>query len=445
MNDTDARRLLETLFHDTIAALQPSRAVHEALDGPQGAPSLHQAQRLHLVGLGKAATGMTKAALAWCDAHAVAVTGGIVITHAVADGLPPSIAACIGDHPVPGTRSLAAADRLAAYVDEQVHRGDTVLVLLSGGTSALIGAPRLGVSTDAYIEIARALLTSGLAIDDLNLLRRRLSRLGGGALGARLQERGASAQVLAMSDVIGDSLEAIGSGPCIRDRSTDVQVEAVVQRAHLDDATRTPLQQALHVVATQHGARRPADDIPHRIIGSSIVAQRHLSTQAALCGADMGHVQPAITGDAYAAGEAIAHEMLRHALALPARAHRAPLLVCCWGGEPTVALPTREVPPGGRMQALALAAARTLAAHPSAAAGITILAVGTDGRDGSTDAAGAIIDGTTWAAIIDAGRDPAADLAAHRSHDALHAAGALLPAFVSGINVNDLVIACVRH
>jgi len=97
------------------------------------------------------------------------------------------------------------------------------------------------------------------------------------------------------------------------------------------------------------------------------------------------------------------------------------------------------------MQALALAAARALHAAGGRARGITILAAGTDGRDGATDAAGAVIDGRTWQAVLDDGYDPAVLLAAHDSHSALRGAGALIPAFASGTNVNDVVIALVDH
>ena len=452
MHDIDPRQFLDTLFRDTIAALQPFRAVHAALDALDNrldgaaARSAAPTTRVHLIGTGKAAVSMTQAALEWCTNHDVQPAGGVVITHHMPVSLPPSIRLCIGDHPVPDAHSQAAARQLGEYIDSEVHACDSVLLLLSGGTSALLGAPRTGLDAQVYRELCAALLTSGLVIGDLNLLRRRLSRWSGGRLGAALQARGATVQVLAMSDVIGDSLAAIGSGPCVPDRSTDAEIEAVVQRATLDTTDRTVLRQALRDVA-RDATPAAGRYIPHRVVSSSIVAQMDVHVQAALRGAFVSGMQPLLRGEAEVEGEAIAHALMRLAVTAPApeSERAAPRHICCWGGEPTVALPMRDVPPGGRMQALALAIARTLAAFPTAAAGITVLAAGSDGRDGTTDAAGAIVDRDTWAAIVRAGRDPAADLAAHRSHDALRAAGVLLPAFVSGINVNDLVIGCVTR
>ena len=448
VHDIAPRQFLDSLFRDTIAALQPFRAVHEALDALDhrldggAARSAAPTTRVHLIGTGKAAVSMTQAALEWCTTHDVQPAGGVVIAHDLSVSLPPSIRLCIGDHPMPDAHSQAAASQLGEYIDREVHASDSVLVLLSGGTSALLGAPRTGLDAQVYRELCAALLTSGLVIGDLNRLRRRLSRWSGGRLGAALQARGATVQVLAMSDVIGDSLAAIGSGPCVPDRSTDAEIEAVVQRATLDIAERTLLRQALRDVA-RDATPAVGRYIPHRVVSSSIVAQMDVQVQAASRGAFVSGMQHLLRGEAQVEGEAIAHALLRLAVTAPASTDAAPRHICCWGGEPTVALPMRDVPPGGRMQALALSIARTLAAFPTAAAGITVLAAGSDGRDGTTDAAGAIVDRDTWAAIVRAGRDPAADLAAHRSHDALRAAGVLLPAFVSGINVNDLVIGCV--
>jgi hydroxypyruvate reductase len=116
-----------------------------------------------------------------------------------------------------------------------------------------------------------------------------------------------------------------------------------------------------------------------------------------------------------------------------------------WGGETTVRLGAGEPAPGGRCQELALAAADALQAEGDRGIGLTLLAAGTDGRDGNTDAAGAVVDATTWAAIVSDGRDPADDLAGHRSHDALDAAGALLRTGLSGTNVGDVVVGVVER
>jgi hydroxypyruvate reductase len=116
-----------------------------------------------------------------------------------------------------------------------------------------------------------------------------------------------------------------------------------------------------------------------------------------------------------------------------------------WGGETTVRLGAGQSTPGGRCQELALAAADALRAEGDRGVGLTLIAAGTDGRDGNTDAAGAVVDATTWDAIVSAQRDPADDLAEHRSYDALDAVDALIRTGLSGTNVGDIVVGIVER
>jgi glycerate 2-kinase len=143
-----------------------------------------------------------------------------------------------------------------------------------------------------------------------------------------------------------------------------------------------------------------------------------------------------LAGDAAEAGEAIA----RHMLDVRGDTHAKRCVI--WGGETTVTLGSSgtHAGGGGRCQELALAASRVLHDAGASAAGISILAAGTDGRDGATEAAGAIIDAATWNAVVAAGRDPAQALSSHESNSALHAASALIPRRETGTNVNDVVI-----
>ena len=438
--DNAPRQFLEQLYSGTIAALQPDAVVGRALDAIAANESL--GGRLHLIAIGKAATAMTLASEAWCDARGVDIAGGLSVAHANAGPFRSGISALVGDHPAPGDRSHAAAAQLGHYLDAQIHVGDRVLVLLSGGASALMGAPRSGIDTADFVACVNALLGAGLTIDGMNAVRRRLSRWGGGRLGDALLRRGARVDVLVISDVIGDSLAAIGSGPCVPDRGDAAQLDTVLMRAHLSTDMRDRLRANL-AVSFAADARTSAGNfaaIPHHILSSNSHALNillHLSHNAgavALAGTD------SLCGDAHACGSMVARALL----SLRATSGRGtqPTIVC-WGGEPTVTLPEHDAPRGGRMQALALSAARALHGAGAAAGGITVLATGTDGRDGTTDAAGAVVDGTTWQAIATAGRDPARDLAEFRSHDALRHVDALLSAFVSGTNVNDVVIGMI--
>ena len=402
---TDSAQLLEHLYRDTITALHPGRAVRDALDRTFTLDTT-LGGALHIIALGKAAAPMASAALEWCVAQHFSVKGGVCVTHdEPANGLAP-LHVCIGDHPTPSTRSAAAAAALGGYIASHVDQGDRVLVLLSGGTSSLIGAPLDGSDHAEYLATTRALVASGLDINQINAQRRQLSRWGGGRLGAALQARGATVTVLLISDVIGDDLASIGSGPCIPERGDTAQ----------------PITH--HVIADNHVAR---DTVVR------LARERGMIAQA---------IDEPLLGDVDCCAERIALVLLTHASAARHGSVRHKPRLICWGGEPTVPVPI-DAPPGGRMQALALTVARRLHDAGDAAIRLTLLAAGTDGRDGATNAAGAIVDSRTWAAIRDLARSPERDLATMRSHDALAAVGALIPAFTSGTNVNDLVIGLV--
>jgi glycerate 2-kinase len=431
-----ARELLTSIYRDAIASLSPESAMSDALRASAGGSTV---ARLHLIAIGKAAGTMLRGAESWVAETKSHLIGGMCIAHDDAFPAHPGISAFIGDHPLPGQRSRRAAEGIAAYI-QTVDHGDRVVVLLSGGASALIGAPVPGLSDGSYAMLVHALLGSGLNINAMNTLRRRLSRWGGGRLGAALQRRGAKVSVLVLSDVLGDSLASIGSGPCVRDAMTHGEVLDALRQAHLSDATRDLLVRALHFaeLATEdEQVLKAHTPIPHTIIGSNTLALHALSNCAAAYGITSTIIREPLTDSATLCGEHVATTLL----AMRDRPASSKPHLVCWGGEPLVVLPFEgNVPAGGRMQALALSAARVLDAGRDSGAGVTILAAGTDGRDGATDAAGAIVSGETWQRITRAGRSPAHDLERYESYAALSAADALIPAFVSGTNVNDVVL-----
>ena len=434
------RQFLEQLYVSCIAALQPGGTVTHALDTIATKASL--AGSLHVLAIGKAATAMTLATEAWCADRGVAIAGGLAVAQADTEPFSAGIRLLVGDHPTPGHSSQMAAAELGRYVDAHIHAGDRVLVLLSGGASAVIGAPRDGIDPTEFVACFAALLGAGLTIDEMNSVRRRLSRWGGGRLGAALLRRGARVVVLVVSDVIGDNLAAIGSGPCAPDWSGEAQIDTILVRAHVSTEMRDRIRANLAVAfaADASAARADVTTIPHHIISNNSRALDIITHLARETGAVAVTGAESLQGDADACGSMVARELL--SLRAESSRRTQPVIVC-WGGEPTVTLPEHDPPRGGRMQALALSAARSLHIAGDAAQGITILAAGTDGRDGTTDAAGAVVDDKTWRAISADGRDPARDLAGLRSHDALRLVRALLPAFVSGTNVNDVVIGMI--
>jgi glycerate 2-kinase len=432
VNHATSRQHLVDIYHAAIAAIQPDRAVCAGLE--LSVPDT--AQPLHLLAIGKAARTMLRAAVTWCAERGVPVTGGVCISHEqTGTSLPETFVVSHGDHPHPDDASTAAAHLLRTYVQSHVHPGSHAVVLLSGGTSALIGAPAGVLTAGAYRACCRMLLRSGLDIHAHNALRRQLAMWGNGRLGAALQQAGAAVTVLAISDVPGDAPVSIGSAPCIATEVSPAENEVMLAAASLSDDERSALRDALWLAAPS--SVRTSVDIVHHIVSSNQLARAAVAAAAGT--ALRATVIPELlVDDAMHCGAIIARQLVESRATV-----QGPTLFC-WGGEPVVSLPA-DAPPGGRMQALALAASRALhEAGGEDTHGITILAAGSDGRDGATDAAGAVVDGRTWAAIESAGHDAEALLAAHDSHTALRSAGCLIPAFASGTNVNDLVIALVE-
>ncbi|HKU63061.1 MAG TPA: DUF4147 domain-containing protein, partial [Gemmatimonadales bacterium] len=352
----------------------------------------------------------------------------------------PRLRLVVGDHPEPGTGSLAAAEAVASAT-RGLGEDDEVWVLLSGGTTSLIGAPEPGLTPGDLTAIYGHLLGSGLDIAAMNRIRKRFARWGGGKLARALAP--ARVRVYVVSDVIGDDLAAIGSGPCVPDPATAQEIRAELEASRLwelvPDAARRLLLSAIagEMPETPKPGQRTFARVTHELVASNRLALEAAAERAAELGLIPNVAGTPLAGEASIVGADLAailvQDCARHDVPQPRSAAARRCFI--WGGETTVTLgPSPGL--GGRCQELALAAARVLADR----AGPALLAAGTDGRDGPTDAAGAIVGGGTWAAISAAGRNPARDLATHDAYAALDAAGALLRPGLTGTNVMDIVI-----
>jgi len=420
------------LFRAAVAAVEPGQGLtHALLRAPP------PADRVWILALGKAGPAMAGAACRHLALLDVPLAGGVVVSTEPGDPPHPRLRSLAGDHPLPGVRSAVAADALGE-VAQAVVAHDEVWLLLSGGTSSLVGAPAEGVTATDYRSLHQRLVRAGLPIELLNRVRKRFSRWGAGRLAAAL--RSERVRVFALSDVPGDDPETIGSGPCEPDRSTATEVREILVRCGL--LPDLPLSAATYLEAVLRGEAaetpKPEDPCFARrttvVIGSNAVARTAAEAEGVALGYAVSAAVAPLAGEAQAAGERIAGE-----LAAARRAAPGPRCLL-WGGETTVALgphPGR----GGRCQELALAAAGPL--RDTGGRPWVLLAAGTDGRDGPTDAAGALVDGETWTRIRGAGLDPAAALEGHDAYPALAAAGALLRTGPTGTNVMDLVVALV--
>lgn len=405
---TDARGLLAELYAEAVAAVDPRRVLarHSHIEGMSWVferaarrvaltpPDRGAGARLRVIGIGKAADTMAQGLLAALPAGFEVDDALIVCASSPAPGvLPTHWQVLVGDHPLPGERSLAAGRAVSAFADA-ARAGDRHLVLLTGGASALCVSPAPGVTLEQKTAATRALMRSGAPIAALNALRKRLSTLKGGRLAARIEARGATVTTLAVSDVQGDDLSVIGSGPTVPDAGSapGAAIDAVVV-ATLDDALA-----ALIAAGERRGLR--VVSLGRRLYGEVAVHAEQLAAQ--LCGLARG----------------------------------TPTLVVA-GGEPVLRVDGDGL--GGRAQELALRVARGIAGLE----GVTLLAAGTDGIDGPTTAAGGFADGGTLARIAAAGLDVDHMLARNDSHPALAAAGDLFFTGPTGTNVADVVVALV--
>ncbi len=397
------RKTLLDIYRAALARVDGASVVQQALtnDGRNGP--------VHLIAVGKAAAAMTQGALAMLGD---AVVDGLVVTkHGhLGDLDDPRLKLIEADHPVPGEASLAAGQALIDYFS-RLPADDRLVVLISGGASALVEQLPAGMTLAEWQEMTQALLASGLDIQAVNTIRRRLSPIKGGKLLGYGSIR--DIEVLLISDVYGDDPAMIGSGlfhP--RNDTADFEWPASLQkyRRYLDDAD----------IGLEH---RPVP--PHRVVATLDDAKAAAAEAAQAAGIEAYLHEQFLDGDA----ERVAASLSMHLVGLPAGIH-------IWGGETTVELPP-EPGRGGRNQHLALAMARLLAGNGQ----IAVLAAGTDGSDGPTDDAGALIDGGTVERGEQAGLDVEVALETFDSGRFLEASGDLVTTGPTGTNVMDLVIA----
>jgi glycerate-2-kinase len=445
---TKHRELLIQLYEAAIAG---------AATGPvtiRGVESLGipRDRRVWIFSFGKAAHGMAAAAVTALQRSLNQIAGGLIV--APNEGRSPygTIVVMQGDHPVPGRRSFAAAQRIGE-IATRMKSGDVAVVLVSGGATSLIAGPLRGMTEAELTQLCELLLTSGLDIAAVNAIRRRFSRWGGGRLALAIAP--AAAHCLAVSDVPGDDLATIGSGPSVPDPSTADDVLDILEQAKLLD--RIPKSFRRYATDVSRGAEPETPKVGHpafahgtaRVISNNRGALDASAERARALGAAAVYVVDApLVGEAASRGDAIARWLIELRDKNPASGIPGAPRVAIWGGETTVTLrdgstprgSTPAIPPGGRCQELALAAARTLHEAGDRGRGIALLAAGTDGRDGTTDAAGAFVDARTWSAIQTAGLDPANALVHHASNGALAAVNTLFSPGPTGTNVMDVVI-----
>jgi glycerate 2-kinase len=394
--------------------------VERALAEPDIATAMRAADGVHVIAAGKAARPMLSAL---SSASGIRPRSEVAVSPADAG------------HPVPDERSVAAAERALAAT-RLAAAGDLVLLLLSGGASSLMALPREPVSLDAKQATVRTLLARGADITELNTVRKHLSAIKGGQLAAACR---GSVLTLAISDVVGDDLSVIGSGPTVADPTTFREALAVLDARGGRSAYPTIAVSALQRGVAGQVAETPKPGAPlftrtaARVIGRAADALGGARIAAAALGYHVQTIEEPVVGDARTIASA-------HLTKLAALATRAPRPLCVLSsGETTVHVTGQGK--GGRNQEFALAMAgglETLGAHVAAAS------VGTDGVDGPTDAAGARVDSTTIGRARERGLAPDAYLRENNSYEFFRALDDLIVTGPTHTNVGDIQVVLIN-
>jgi len=395
---------------------------------------LSQIGRVIVVGMGKASARMAAALEGLLGER---ISTGLIVT---ADGYKvptKKVEVVEASHPVPDARGLAAARRIASLVDAAREK-DLVIVLISGGGSALLPLPASGIALSDLAATNELLLRSGAKIQEINTVRKHLSQVKGG----QLAQRAFPAQVLALvlSDVPGDHLEAIASGPTVLDPTTFTDARQLLQRYGLWGEVPPSVRARIEAGACGDASEtpKPGDQsflkVQNVVVGSGSVAAAAAQAEGKRLGYHTLILTTTLEGEAREVGRVLA-TLAREEISF-GRPIKPPVLILA-AGETTVTV--RGNGKGGRNQELALSAALGIEGLSQ----VAIASLGTDGRDGPTDAAGGMVDGGTVARLRGQGIDPERCLAENDSYQALSKAEDLIITGPTGTNVADLCFVVV--
>ena len=406
---TDAQKIIQ----EALAACLPDQAVRRALEGKTFGTG-----RGYVVAIGKAAWQMASCAGSLLGDR---LEAGVVVTkHGHSQGEIPRCTIIEGGHPVPDADSFRGT-RAAMDLVQDLTAEDTVVFLVSGGGSALFESPL--IPEEELTALTQELLACGADIVEMNTIRKRLSAVKGG----RFAQLCAPAQVYAivLSDILGDPLDMIASGPAYPDQSTCAQAQAIVEKygLHLSAQAQELLQQETPKVL---------DNVETVITGSV----RELCAAAGAACQELGYEAVLLTDQLCCQAKEAGSF-----LASIARTHQdtARFLAFLAGGETVVQLTGHGL--GGRNQELALAAAEGIAGLEDT----VVFSLGSDGTDGPTDAAGGMVDGTTKARLAQAGLTIHQVLADNDAYHALGKVDGLIHTGPTGTNVNDVSVVLIRR
>lgn len=436
-----SREHARAIWQAAVAAVNPSDLIHTALSRPDLRSALDSAKRILVVGGGKAGASMSAAVEATLADRLDRVTG---IVNVPAETVRPLQAIRLHaarpaavNHPT--AEGVAGSEAILSLLAE-AGPDDVALCLLSGGGSALLPAPAEGITLTDKQQVTRLLHACGATIDEMNCVRKHLSRLKGGRLAQTFLARGRSLFSLILSDVVGDPLDVIASGPTAADPTTFADAQAVLARYNLLGQVPAPVLD--HLDRGKCGLipetlKTLPDCIQNRVIGNNALALAAATQRAE----ELKY--RVLNLGSFLEGETSQVALVLAGLVRSLRTDRLPVPppVCLLsGGETTVTLPSGHGK-GGRNQELVLALASRLGM--AGLQGVIVLSGGTDGEDGPTDAAGAVADQATLTRAAALGLNPAAYLQRHDAYAFFQATGDLLLTGLTQTNVMDVRVLLV--
>lgn len=402
------------IFLTAVKSSLPDFAVHRALE------KWHLPDKIIIVAIGKAAWRMARAAAS--SLNGKTLSGAIITKYGHSDGPVGSLKIFEAGHPVSDANTIIATEHVL-NITKGLNKDDCILFLVSGGGSALFESPLPGLTINDIVHLNYQLLESGANINEVNTIRKRVSKVKGGRFAIHCKP--AHIYQIILSDVVGDDLSSIASGPAAIDSSSASDVNGLIKRYGL--IIPEPMRSVLN------------NELPTMLKNvSTIVAGsvRGLCTSAFERAEELGYnsylLTDSLCGEARNASELIANEIGK------IRDAKSGYILPCaliMGGETTVTI--KGDGKGGRNQELALYAAKLISGLQNA----VILSAGSDGTDGPTDVAGGIVDGDTWCTLERFGMDPQSMLDNNNSYYALKSCDGLVITGPTGTNVNDLTIA----
>jgi len=435
------RRDAWQILMSALEAVDPERAISRYLrrEGHSLAVGekeydLRKIRRILVVGAGKATARMARAVETLLGDR---VEDGVVVVKRGYTEALERIQLIEAGHPLPDEAGVAGAEAVLRILD-QAREEDLVLCLISGGGSALLPAPAEGLTLEDKVRVTDLLLRAGATIQELNTVRKHLSRLKGG----QLARAASPAQVvsLILSDVIGSPLDVIASGPTVPDPTTYADALRIVERYGLED--RVPPEVLRHLRKGVDGeipeTPKPGDPVFQRVyncvVGSNELATLAAAEEASRLGYHPLVLSTFVEGEAREVGKVLG--AIAKGVLLTGRPLERPACILA-GGETTVTV--RGQGRGGRNQEVALGAALIIAGLPN----LLVASFATDGTDGPTDAAGAFVEGTTIERALSLGLDPHRHLANNDAYPFFAALSDLILTGPTNTNVNDLMLVLV--